>query len=38
MEHGFMYNWGWWVVKAGFVVMGVMGGVAVLAAAWFKRR
>jgi hypothetical protein len=36
--HGFMYNWGWWVVKAGAVVMAVMAISAGILAAWVKRR
>lgn len=37
-NHGLMYQWGWWVVKAGGVVMVLMAVSALILAIWAKNR
>jgi hypothetical protein len=37
-SHGFMYEWGWWVVKAGGVVMVCMAAAAAALVIWYKTK
>ena len=36
--HGFMYNWGWWVVKTGGVVMVCMAIAAGALVLWVRNK